>query len=1027
MSTPVPLLPDPEQWQKTFQRWWATCTSIVGTVASALGALRIPSPWANGIAVVVTAVGVTVSVLIYRRQARQLQLHARVDTAAESPQQVPVSAAFRGLRRFRAGEQLPGAARRRAAGSLLAEVQRPSFDLAIVTGDSGAGKSSLLECALVEFLQASGYVVEFISDLGALLPLGEASNGDESAAVEAMWTDIRSRIVSRRTDSHSDRAVVLILDQFEELLSRLPIAAREALGDKLREALAENWRVVVGIRKDFLAELKEVAARLGRPLSLQDTFILRNFDVSEAAQVIRECAARDHISIDDELPDLIAADLTVDGAVRPPDIQIVCEVLQSEMTVDKYRRERRASGLRSRFIKDTVELTGDPVLARAVLRELCDLPNNKKRPDPVGVAALVEKARTSAPGERATLKSVEEVLTSLYHSYVVVRIKRSDETLWSLIHDYIVEPIKLATEEQATRSEAAGAELDYFLSEVANGRIRTIPLPRLTEIKSHAPPAQLSQNAARRLIRRSTFWGYARPTLLVTAIAVASLASVILLAADWDTWRPYGTPLSHWERTGARDRGQMEAFGPMSSSSHLLVLQSGTFPDADKTRITVWDGESGNRINAYSGSLSISNGHIWSYDSKTGRLSRLTVGKENDSGHNWTLITPTSNRPALELAVIGATGEPPETVIFQTRLPYHETAVWLAVLNVTARTWKVLMRSEVLPNGDESESSPWDYANSSDLHAVLVRNSKIARLRIFSHDYDQSVLDEQFDTAAVSLLGVLESDHVNYLSLVVDRQAETIPIRRSETKSGGTPAKLEMLATTKTALPTELSWKPDGWNSGVNMFHSGEQFLLVESPQTSSIIWPFDPVTAKFGDPIIAAAPAPDFWPHGTFFWSPKGKKGTMTWPEGSSTPFWLPHVELQSTDRITVTKDRTRLLLVHTDNSAELWEIDEHNGIDRLLTTIGIPDTNLVEMSSDEHLIIARQDGGIFYGWGLDGKSIGTFGPVGSNVALMTYDAACKRLFMWTQEGRRLQWRFGTYFPFYGFRPAHRCVAGGP
>jgi len=1014
MNDPTPPLPDPEQLQKVFQKWWATGASIVGTITSALSALKIPSPWATGIAAALAGIGLILTIVLYRKQVQRHRDQIRNETELKSDQQRTEGAAFRGLRRFRAGEKLPGAARRRVAASLLTEVQRPSFELAIVTGDSGAGKSSLLECALIQALEGAGYVVEFISNLGAQLPLEKLNAQGKAAALATIWSDIRSRVEG------PGRPVILILDQFEELLSRLPLNARDALGDTLQEALAEKWRVVIGLRKEFLAELKEVAARLGRPLSLQDVFILRNFDVPEAAEVIRECAARDRIALDDELPDLIANDLAVDGTVRPPDLQIVCEALQGEMTVDRYRRERRAAGLRSRFIKDTADLTGDAVLARAVLRELCDIPNNKKRPDPVSAEAIAAKVRMGAPGDRATVISVGGVLESLRQSYVVVRVRDEVSELWSLIHDYMVEPIKIATEEQVTRTEAAAAELDYFLSRAASGNIKTIPLPRLKEIKGHAPPAQLSQYTARRLIRRSMIIGYGKPTALVLTIAVTSVLSVILLAADWNVWRPYGMPLSHWEATGRRDRTWIHGELLNDGSSRILVTGDG-FSEIN-SRVAIWDTNSGERIGTRSGSISVNKGAIWSYDKNTGHLSRLIVAPGNVLSEDWVRVVPALNRPPGALAVIEVIGEPPRTVVFQGDSSGFRN-IWRATLDVKSNTWTTLSEQALHPTDEAASGSQWYYSDSSKLFAVLLRTGKRTRLTVYSRDFTQTVLEEQFDTASVSMLGLLESADTDYVSVAIDQHIETIPIRKRSRNGGTASVEFEPLAHLTADLPRELKWNY-GFNTASNVFSAAQEYLLVDSQQTGSVLWPFDPVASTFGDPIISSAPVPAFHQHDTLSWSPKGKKGTMIWPANSTAPSWAPHLEVQSTDRLTLSSTHTRILLVHDDSTAELWAVDLQANTDHLLTTIDISNPSRVEMSEDGRLVIARQEGGILHGWSLEGKYLGTLGSIGSDVIWLTYEPTCERIFLWTGEGQRLQWRLGTAFPFQRFRPVRACPA---
>ena len=157
-------------------------------------------------------------------------------------------------------------------------------------------------------------------------------------------------------------------------------------------------------------------------MSLEDTFMISNFDVSEATEVIRECAAWDDIAADPELADLIARDLAVDGMVRPADLQVVCFALSGALSTARYRSEGGAAGLRSRFIKTVIDITGDAVLTRTVLRALCDIPNNKKAPEPMTAEAIAEQARAGVPGPRATTAAVTSVLEALEQARVVVAL-----------------------------------------------------------------------------------------------------------------------------------------------------------------------------------------------------------------------------------------------------------------------------------------------------------------------------------------------------------------------------------------------------------------------------------------------------------------------------------------------------------------------------------------------------------------------------------------------------------------------------
>jgi hypothetical protein len=145
------ILPDPEQIKKLFESWWQTGSSIFATLLAALTALQIPSPWARAIALAAVVIGLTASIVVYRWQRKRSQTAVR-DTAPVLDGSQQTGAAFRGLRRFRRGEVLPGQQRRQEAAQLLSEVLQPSFQVGVVTGDSGAGKSSLLESAVASGL-----------------------------------------------------------------------------------------------------------------------------------------------------------------------------------------------------------------------------------------------------------------------------------------------------------------------------------------------------------------------------------------------------------------------------------------------------------------------------------------------------------------------------------------------------------------------------------------------------------------------------------------------------------------------------------------------------------------------------------------------------------------------------------------------------------------------------------------------------------------------------------------------------------
>jgi hypothetical protein len=162
----------------------------------------------------------------------------------------------------------------------------------------------------------------------------------------------------------------------------------------------------------------------------------------------------------------------------------------------------------------------------------CDIPNNKKAPEPLAADAIAARARAAAPGERATTGAVTAVLQALEQARIVVATGNADVPGWSLIHDYLVEPIKLATEEQTTRSETAVARLDYFVARAQTVSGTVIPPPDLRQIRRDAPPAAILQLTARRLIRRSLLIGYGKPAGAIFGAALATMVLVVMSATE---------------------------------------------------------------------------------------------------------------------------------------------------------------------------------------------------------------------------------------------------------------------------------------------------------------------------------------------------------------------------------------------------------------------------------------------------------------------------------------------------------------
>ncbi len=129
--------------------------------------------------------------------------------------------------------------------------------LTVVLGASGTGKSSLVKAGVVPRLTAGGWLVLPIVRPGStpLIALAQALSVDGQGSAGAATPESVTAVMQRLLDAQGDKKVVLVIDQFEELITLVPSGAERdrtlALLASLADAHADRLRIVVTIRTDF--------------------------------------------------------------------------------------------------------------------------------------------------------------------------------------------------------------------------------------------------------------------------------------------------------------------------------------------------------------------------------------------------------------------------------------------------------------------------------------------------------------------------------------------------------------------------------------------------------------------------------------------------------------------------------------------------------------------------------------------------------------------------------------------------------
>jgi WD40 repeat protein len=195
-----------------------------------------------------------------------------------------------------------------------------------LVGASGVGKSSLAAAGLVPMLRAEGWAVaSFHPGVAPFDALARAMLEVEEPAEPPRMRDLVDRVdqlrdkglwpLIHRLTVLAGRPVALIVDQFEEVLSRDPgdLDRAEFLARVFEDVgqldSSANVRLVCVLRADFLPQMLEVP---GVGQHLQEgrlpLFPLLPLQLDALASVVREPAAIYGVSYEPNLPELIARD-----------------------------------------------------------------------------------------------------------------------------------------------------------------------------------------------------------------------------------------------------------------------------------------------------------------------------------------------------------------------------------------------------------------------------------------------------------------------------------------------------------------------------------------------------------------------------------------------------------------------------------------------------------------------------------------------------------------------------------------------
>ncbi|MBD0268506.1 MAG: hypothetical protein ICV77_09450 [Cyanobacteria bacterium Co-bin8] len=403
--------------------------------------------------------------------------------------------------------EIAASGRQQDVANLLNRLQEARYQILVIHGPSGVGKSSILNAGLIPALRSltpqgrttvpilvqtygnweQGIAADLRSTFPGLAALPAISKLPLEPGQETPFTEYDFFISALKTATDNNYFAVLIFDQFEDFFfERDELAARQPFYDFLSLCLKLPWvKLVLGLREDYLHYLLEIERQTdvsiidGGLLSSDVRYPLGNFSQASAESVIRQLTESAQYYLEDALIRCVVKELAREtGDVRPIELQVLGAQLQREniTTFKQYKAlgEQPKERLVQRFLASAVKDCGPPnrELAQVVLYLLTDEDKEGRLYRPLKTREDLEYDLSFLDVEFIP-DQLDLVLFILVGSGLVFEIPEDPEDSYQLVHDYLVKYVRqeqtpellLQLEEAREKQQQTEAELRLVLQE----------------------------------------------------------------------------------------------------------------------------------------------------------------------------------------------------------------------------------------------------------------------------------------------------------------------------------------------------------------------------------------------------------------------------------------------------------------------------------------------------------------------------------------------------------------------------------
>ncbi|NER29106.1 MAG: hypothetical protein F6J89_16085, partial [Symploca sp. SIO1C4] len=374
-------------------------------------------------------------------------------------------------------QEIAASGRQQDVNRLVERMARNDHKLTVIQGQSGVGKSSIVQAGLIPVLTHRAIdsrdvlpvlqqvYTDWVGELGKCLTdamaqrkyIPSLQTSLEKGDINSEQTTIRQEQPSAlcplppafavnstdaileqlHTNADHNLLTVLIFDQFEEFffICKHP-KQRRVFYEFLRDCLDIPYvKVILSLREDYLHYLLECNNRLvdleiirNNILDKNILYYLGNFSPADARAVIQALTEQTQFYLEPELIEQLVEDLAGElGEVRPIELQVIGAQLQTEniTTLEQYRIPGSKEILVGRFLEEVVKDCGPEhqQVAKLVLYLLTD--ENNTRP-------LKTRADLELELE-VKAEILDLVLEILVKSGIVLRVPASPAERYQLV------------------------------------------------------------------------------------------------------------------------------------------------------------------------------------------------------------------------------------------------------------------------------------------------------------------------------------------------------------------------------------------------------------------------------------------------------------------------------------------------------------------------------------------------------------------------------------------------------------------